>query len=162
MTEENDDFSHIIRIAGKDLKGNLPVSRALTGIKGVSFNLASSVSIIAEEKLGIDPTSKVGYLDDKQALALEEIVKNPHKYGIPLWQTNRRNDYLTGDNLHLTGHDLDYAKKNDLDREKRNRSHRGVRHSAGLTVRGQRTKTSGRKGQTVGVHRRKGTKGSGK
>lgn len=35
------------------------------------------------------------------------------------------------------------------------RSHRGIRHFRGLRVRGQRTKTTGRGGATVGVVRKK-------
>jgi len=35
------------------------------------------------------------------------------------------------------------------------RSHRGIRHFRGLKVRGQRTKTTGRGGATVGVVRKK-------
>jgi len=69
---------------------------------------------------------------------------------------------VKGEDVHLTGHDLDFAVKGDIDNEKKSRSYRGVRHSLGLTVRGQRTRTSGRTGQTIGVKRKKGTKGSGK
>jgi ribosomal protein S13 len=35
------------------------------------------------------------------------------------------------------------------------RSHRGLRHHWGLRVRGQHTKTTGRKGRTVGVSKKK-------
>ena len=35
------------------------------------------------------------------------------------------------------------------------RAHRGIRHYFGLTVRGQHTKTTGRRGKTVGVARKK-------
>nr|AAX30684.2 SJCHGC06893 protein [Schistosoma japonicum] len=43
----------------------------------------------------------------------------------------------------------------DLERLKRMRSHRGIRHYWGLRVRGQHTKTTGRRGRTVGVSRKK-------
>ena len=36
------------------------------------------------------------------------------------------------------------------------RAHRGVRHYFGLRVRGQHTKTTGRRGRTVGVAKKKG------
>jgi hypothetical protein len=36
------------------------------------------------------------------------------------------------------------------------RAHRGLRHGWGLRVRGQKTCTTGRKGRTVGVARKKG------
>ena len=51
------------------------------------------------------------------------------------------------------GPDLDFALKTDLDREKNVQSWRGVRHGLGLKVRGQRTRTTGRGGRTVGVRK---------
>ena len=44
--------------------------------------------------------------------------------------------------------------KEDIQREMKIKSWRGVRHSLGLKVRGQRTRTTGRKGGPVGVARR--------
>lgn len=35
------------------------------------------------------------------------------------------------------------------------KAHRGLRHHWGLRVRGQRTKTTGRRGRTVGVSKKK-------
>jgi small subunit ribosomal protein S13 len=51
--------------------------------------------------------------------------------------------------------DLIFYVRNDIEREKRTKSWRGVRHTLGLKVRGQRTRTTGRTGMTVGVTRRK-------
>jgi len=48
---------------------------------------------------------------------------------------------------------LDLAIKNDVEAEKNVQSWTGVRHSLGLKVRGQRTRTTGRKGRTVGVRK---------
>lgn len=64
---------------------------------------------------------------------------------------NRRKDIDSGTNIHRFGSDLDFTIKNDVEREKNLLSWRGVRHSLGLKVRGQRTRTTGRKGRTVGV-----------
>jgi len=36
-----------------------------------------------------------------------------------------------------------------------NRNHRGLRHYWGLRVRGQHTKTTGRRGKTVGVSKKR-------
>jgi small subunit ribosomal protein S13 len=48
--------------------------------------------------------------------------------------------------------DLDFALRNDLQTMRKLKSYKGVRHSLGLTVRGQSTRTSGRKrGSSVGV-----------
>jgi len=161
MAEET-ELRHIVRIAGKDLKGELPLALALTHVKGVGNALANAIAKQASRELKVDEQTKLGMLDEKQTEAIEKIILEPSKHGIPEWMLNRRKEPLKGADTHLTGHDLDFAVKGDLDKEKKMRSYRGVRHSQGLTVRGQRTKTSGRKGQTVGVKRRKGTKGSGK
>jgi len=45
--------------------------------------------------------------------------------------------------------------REDLERLKKVRAHRGIRHHCGLRVRGQRTKSTGRRGATVGVIKKK-------
>ncbi len=57
--------------------------------------------------------------------------------------------------MHLVGAELLYYVRRDIEREKKIRSWRGIRHALGLKVRGQRTATTGRLGMTIGVHRRK-------
>ena len=57
----------------------------------------------------------------------------------------------TGENLHLITSDIELTVRNDIEREKAVSSWRGIRHMFGLKVRGQRTRTSGRKGGAVGV-----------
>jgi ribosomal protein S13 len=46
---------------------------------------------------------------------------------------------------------LDTKLREDLERLKKIRNHRGLRHYWGMRVRGQHTKTTGRRGKTVGV-----------
>ncbi|MEM3102642.1 MAG: 30S ribosomal protein S13, partial [Candidatus Caldarchaeum sp.] len=67
---------------------------------------------------------------------------------------NRSRDPSTGRNLHLIGADLDLAVKEDIQTMMRTKSWKGIRHSLGLKVRGQRTRTTGRSGMTVGVSRK--------
>ncbi|KAI5055697.1 hypothetical protein GOP47_0029218 [Adiantum capillus-veneris] len=45
--------------------------------------------------------------------------------------------------------------ESDLERLKKIRNHRGLRHYWGLRVRGQHTKTTGRRGRTVGVSKKR-------
>jgi len=59
--------------------------------------------------------------------------------------------------MHLVGATLLFYVKEDIEREKRIKSWRGIRHAYGLKVRGQRTRTTGRAGITVGVKRKKTT-----
>ena len=74
---------------------------------------------------------------------------------MPVWLLNRRKDYSTGKDLHVTGSDLVISLRNDLNRLRKIRSYRGIRHEQGLPVRGQRTRTSFRKGASVGVTHKK-------
>jgi small subunit ribosomal protein S13 len=68
---------------------------------------------------------------------------------------NRQKDIVSGDNLHIISNDLIDTIRLDVEREKKTRSYRGIRHYLGLPVRGQRTKTSGRGGTTIGVSKKK-------
>ena len=69
----------------------------------------------------------------------------------PIWFLNRRKDIETGSNLHLLTSDIPFTLRNDIERERITASWRGYRHLNGLKVRGQRTRTTGRKAGAVGV-----------
>lgn len=140
-------FKHIVRIAGTDIDGNLTLIYGLSRIKGVGYQLATAISRI----LNLDHNLRIGYLSETDVKSIESILSNPPSYGIPSWMLNRRRDYLDGRDLHLIGSDLIYVVREDIEREKRIKSWRGIRHALGLKVRGQRTHTTGRLGPTVGV-----------
>jgi small subunit ribosomal protein S13 len=141
------DFRHIVRIAGKDLDGTRKIVPAISEIKGVGEAFANA--IVASLKL--DPKARLGQLGDKQLQQIEYSLKDISTLGLPHWMLNRRKDSDSGNNLHRLGSDLDLTIKSDIDREKNLLSWKGIRHSLGLKVRGQRTRTTGRKGRTVGV-----------
>lgn len=147
----SEGFKYIVRIAGTDIDGTLSTAYGLAEIKGVGVNLAYAIC----RALGIDPERKIGYLTEEEIKKIEDAIKNPLAYGIPAWMLNRRKDYETGKDLHLVGADLIYYVKQDIEREKRIKSWRGIRHALGLKVRGQRTRTTGRTGVTVGVRKRR-------
>ena len=144
------EFQHIIRFVGTDIEGTQPVTYALTSVKGVGIKLANAII----EKSGISPEARMGFLSSADVEKIEDILKNPVKYGIPAWLLNRRKDVETGKDLHLLGSDLVLQTKNDIDQMKKIRSWKGFRHSYGLKVRGQRTRTTGRKGKAIGVKKK--------
>jgi len=144
-------FRHVIRILETDVSGELSLLYGLSEIKGVGYNLAQAICRV----LNLDPHMKVGYLTDSEIESIEKIVKEPSSFGIPSWMFNRRRDYSTGQDMHLYGAQLIYYVKEDIEREKRIKSWRGIRHALGLKVRGQKTRTTGRTGITVGVKRKK-------
>ncbi|WP_004068757.1 30S ribosomal protein S13 [Thermococcus litoralis] len=145
------DFRHIVRVANVDIDGHKQLRWALTGIRGIGINFATMVCRVA----GLDPKMKAGYLTDEQVKAIEAVLEDPVKHGIPAWAVNRPKDYETGRDLHLTGAKLVMAWREDVNRLRRIRAYRGIRHELGLPLRGQRTRSNFRRGTTVGVSRRK-------
>jgi small subunit ribosomal protein S13 len=144
------DFKHIVRIADTDLDGKRNVAFALTQIKGIGHRMAKSLTNI----LGIDAASKLGELDDETIEKLKSFIEQDID-SLPDWMVNRRKDRYSGKNIHLLGKDVDFSKMVDLERLMKIKSYRGMRHAKGKKVRGQRTRSTGRKGRTVGVIRRK-------
>jgi len=145
------EFRHIIRIVGADLDGAQKVGWALTGVKGIGITLANVIA----QKAGVDPQIRLGFLPETDVKKLEDVLKNPAKYGLPNWLLNRPKDRETGKDVHLIGPDLTLQIKSDIDEMKKTKSWRGFRHAHGLKVRGQRTKTTGRKAKAVGVKKKR-------
>ncbi len=141
------EFNYIIRIEGKDIDGRKKVVPALSDLKGIGMNLSQMIIT----SLKIDTQLHFGSLNDDQIAKIMVAVKDPAKLGIPSWALNSRKDLDSGTDTHYISSDLQMNLKRTLEREIRIGSWRGVRHSLGLTVRGQRTRTSGRKGRSVGV-----------
>jgi small subunit ribosomal protein S13 len=138
-------------VRNTSIDGNQKIAQSLSGIKGVGRRFAQAVLRVA----GFDEDMRAGNLSDKDIAKLENVMQNPLQFGIPVWMLNRQKDLRTGDNLHITGTDVDLLLKMDIDRMKRTRSWKGVRHHLNLKVRGQRTRTTGRSGLIVGVVRKK-------
>ncbi|HEY3094469.1 MAG TPA: 30S ribosomal protein S13 [Nitrososphaera sp.] len=141
------EYKHILRIAGKDIEGSKKVIVAISEIKGVGYNFAQ----VLTQTLNINSDRRVGFLTDGELREIEQAIANPDKAGVPTWYLNRRKSMETGSNHHIITSDLDFANINDIEREKLVMSWRGYRHMFGLRVRGQRTRTTGRKGGAVGV-----------
>lgn len=150
MAAESEEFKYVVRIAGVDLDGRLRVPYALERIKGIGIRTAEALLRV----LGIDASRRLGELSEEEIERIEEAVQNAAKY-LPAWMRNRRKDYETGEDLHLIESDLQMAIREDINRLKRIKCYRGLRHAWGLRVRGQRTRTTGRTGVTVGVRRKK-------
>jgi len=144
------EFRYITRIAETDLDGTLKVAHAISKIKGIGTSMANAIV----KKGGVNPETRLGFLLESDIEKLEDIIKNPTKYDLPEWLFNRQKDLETGKNLHLTGSNLVLQTKTDVNLLKATKSWKGYRHSYGLKVRGQRTKTTGRKGKAIGVKKK--------
>lgn len=148
------EFNHIIRVVNTDLDGKKPILFALQKIKGVSDMFANMICSLTN----MDKTKKAGYITGEEVAKLDEAIRNPLKIGAPLWMLNRRKDYETGADMHITLGDLDYKKSGDIKRLQMIKSRRGLRHAVRLPLRGQRTKSNFRKnkGKVHGIGRKKG------
>ncbi|MBT8242218.1 MAG: 30S ribosomal protein S13 [Nitrosopumilus sp.] len=141
------EYRHIVRIVGNDIRGEKKMVIGLTQIKGLGFNFATAIL----DTLKINPNSNIGNLTEENVQAIEKLITDPIASNFPTWFLNRRKDIETGADLHLLTSDIPFTLRNDIERERITASWRGYRHLSGLKVRGQRTRTSGRKGGAVGV-----------
>lgn len=137
----------LIRILQKDIPGDKTILSGISMIKGVSWSFAHAVC----KKLNIPITKRIEDLSEKEIQELSEFIKNPK---LPEFLFNRKKDPETGEDKHLIGSDLDLRKEFDIKGMKKMKSYKGVRHTAGLPVRGQKTKANFRpnkKKSVVGV-----------
>jgi small subunit ribosomal protein S13 len=146
---QEEDIKYFVRVGTTDLDGTKSVRVALTGIKGVGRHTSAVISRMAN----VDEYALLGRIDDASVdrlrAAVDQYVKN-----IPQWMANRPKDVYTGETRHLFGADVTLTKDEDVNLMRKIRCYRGIRHETGQKVRGQRTKSTGRTGSTVGVKRK--------
>lgn len=134
----------IVRIISEDIEGGMKIYPGLKKIKGVSWSISNAVC----NTLKIDKNRKIGSLTSDEVKKITEFIKNPQ---VPAFIINRRHDFQTGEDKHLSGTDLELQTEFDIKRLKKIRSYRGIRHSAGLPTRGQRTRSNFRKNRRKGA-----------
>ncbi len=149
---DDSDFKYIIRIANSDVSGEERLANALTSIRGVGPRISNAIV----QKLKLDPNKLAGKLDDKNVMDIENAIMNLNDY-VPDWLLNRQKDYDTGEDIHPVSVELKMTHDEDLNRMKKVKSYKGIRHASGHKVRGQRTYSNGRKGLALGVSRKKVT-----
>lgn len=122
--------------------------------------------------LGYSTSCSAGELNSDELERLVTIIQNPTQFKIPAWFLNRQKDIVDGKDYQILSNAVDSKLRDDLERLKKIRAHRGLRHFWGLRVRGQHTKTTGectvaswddiahmiqgRRGKTVGVSKKRG------
>ena len=123
------------RIAGVDLPNNKHGVIGLTYIFGIGRSSAQTIL----DKCGIDPTIKVGEWNDEQIAAIRALINEEYKIEGELRSSVQ----------------MDIKRLMDIG------CYRGIRHRAGLPVRGQSTKNNARtrkgKKKTV-ANKKKATK----
>jgi small subunit ribosomal protein S13 len=147
---EEEEIKYFVRVQNTDLDGTKAVQIALTGIPGIGMHTSRVITRFAS----VDPHATLGKLDDESVDRIRTAVEE-YRGRVPIWMLNRPKDVYTGESRQLLGTDLRMAIEDDINRMRKIRCYRGIRHETGQKVRGQRTKSTGRTGSTVGVKRKK-------
>ena len=124
-----------------NVDGNIKIVYALTYIRGVGRRYANLVC----KKADVDLNKRAGELTQEELERIVRIMQSPTEFKVPAWFLNRQNDVNDGKDYHNLANNLESKLRDDLERLKKIRSHRGIRHFWGLKVRGQHTKTTGRR-----------------
>ena len=143
------DFNYIIRLADSDVDGLSRIGMGLTSVKGVGVRTALAICEIA----GVDKNKLGGHLTEEEQVKIREAIDS-YPTEVPLWMLNRQRDIETGDELHLFSMDVSMTQDDDIARLRSTKAYRGLRHAARKRVRGQRTRSNGRSGLTLGVQRK--------
>ena len=145
-----------MRLLNTNVDGKRKVMYALTEIKGVGRRYANIVCKKADVDLNkrcvgtldhyqtcpyLPPSA--GELNSDELERLVTIIQNPTQFKIPVWFLNRQRDIVDGKTSQILSNNVDSKLRDDLERLKKIRAHRGLRHFWGLRVRGQHTKTTG-------------------
>ena len=154
--------------------GGIPTSSARRQTS-TSTSGALLLELVEEPPFLFTEVARAGELNSDELERLVTIIQNPTQFKIPLWFLNRQRDIVDGKNSQILSNGVDSKLRDDLERLKKIRAHRGLRHFWGLRVRGQHTKTTGewfclsskrnadlvyfylgRRGKTVGVSKKRG------
>jgi len=140
------EFQHILRVLNTNVDGTQKIVFALTSIRGIGRRFSTLIC----KKADIDVRKRAGELTQDEVNKLLTVIQHPRQFKIPSWFLNRQKDYKDGRDYQTVSNVLDTKIRDDFERLKRMRSHRGLRHYWGLRVRGQHTGTTGRRGRVVG------------
>ena len=139
------DFQHILRILNTNIDGRRKVFVALCSIGGIGKRFANLICKKAE----VDANKRAGELTQDEVEKLVAIIQNPKQFKIPQWFLNRQREWKTGKSMQAFSNNMGAKLREDLERLKKIRAHRGLRHYWCIRVRGQHTKTTGRRGRTA-------------
>lgn len=145
------EVQYIIRIHNTNIDGTKRIAFALTKIAGMGVRISTAIC----KRLGIDLRKRAGEMSEDELKRISDAVADPASVGIPESYMNHRKDVLDGTTSHLIGTKLDADLRMMIERGKKNKRIRACRLDVGLKVRGQRTKSNGRNGKSMGVSRKK-------
>ena len=151
VLQNPNDFTHILRVQNTNINGKQKAAFGLRQIRGIGRRFA----ILALKIAQVDLNKRCGEITEKEINTVNDIIARPTDYNIPKWFLNRQKDPRDGTYAQLISNLMDTRFREDLERMRKAKNHRGLRHFWGQKVRGQRTKATGRCGKTLGVVRKK-------
>ncbi|KAL8453918.1 hypothetical protein Emed_000629 [Eimeria media] len=122
------DFQHILRVLNTNVDGREKVVIALTAIRGIGRRISTLIC----KKADIDIDKRAGELSNDEISKIVAIVTSPTQFKIPSWFLNRQKDVKDGKSRHVAANGLDSVWREDFERLKKMRLHRGLRHYWGL------------------------------
>ena len=149
-TELGDDFAYILRMADSDVDGLKPIAIGLTSIKGVGMRTSQQICRLA----GINGKSLGGHLSEEDQDSLRSAIDD-YATTVPWWLVNRQRDLGTNEDAHIVAMEVKMTRDDDISRMAGIKAYRGMRHRSGHKVRGQRLRSNGRKGSSLGVEKKK-------
>nr|KAG5710558.1 hypothetical protein BaRGS_013204 [Batillaria attramentaria] len=117
-------FQHILRVMNTNIDGRRKIMFAITAIKGVGRRFSNVVC----KKANVDITKRAGELSEEEVERIVTVMSNPRQYKIPDWFLNRQKDVKDGRYSQVLSNALDNKLREDLERLKKIRAHRGLRH----------------------------------
>ena len=144
--EDEEDIEYFVRVGQTDLDGTKSVETALLDMDGVGRRVARAIA----SDVDVDPSATLGRLDEDAIEGVKQAIQSFAEIG-PDWMLNREKDWQTGEDMHVVGTELEITREEDINRMKKIRSYKGIRHEQGKKVRGQRTRSTGRSEGTVAV-----------
>ena len=148
--ELGDDFSYILRIADSDIDGLRPIAIGITSVKGIGMRTSQQICRLA----GVDGNTLGGHLSDDEQDRLRNSIVD-YATTVPWWLVNRQRDIGTNEDAHIVATEVKMTRDDDVARIAGVKAYRGMRHRSGHKVRGQRLRSNGRKGSSLGVERKK-------
>jgi len=149
-TELGDDFAYILRMADSDVDGLKPIAIGLTSIKGVGMRTSQQICRLA----GINGKTLGGHLSEEEQDSLRSAIDD-YATTVPWWLVNRQRDLGTNEDAHIVAMEVKMTRDDDISRMAGIKAYRGMRHRSGHKVRGQRLRSNGRTGSTLGVEKKK-------
>ena len=148
--ELGDDFAYILRMADSDVDGLKPIAIGLTSIKGVGMRTSQQICRLA----GINGKTLGGHLSEEEQDSLRSAIDD-YATTVPWWLVNRQRDLGTNEDAHIVAMEVKMTRDDDISRMAGIKAYRGMRHRSGHKVRGQRLRSNGRKGSSLGVEKKK-------